>query len=256
MAEEDGAAMTLLDLVQAELARWPQPRETGGRIVVPTHCMFGSGGVVRVVIEGRGDSFVVHDGGAAIDEFASGGGEMPGAAKLLRSFLRDGGFGVNDKGEIHSPVIPRADLPPTIALIANAAKEASEHLTDRWKPKVRRDFRLELRKLLRAEFPHLRVEEEVRYAGKSAKQHRFAFSVPMAAGGQLLIDAVAHEQSAISASVLRNLDVRNANAGGLEQRVIFDDSEEWRAEDLNLLKLGATPVPFSRAHDVLGRFAA
>lgn len=254
MADENRSAMTLLQQVQVAMDEWPRPRALESVVAVPTHCMFGSGKVIRVYVAGGGARVVVHDGGAAIDELSSSGGRMPNAVKLLRGFLRPWGFSVTDRGEITSPLVPVADLAPTVALVANAAKEASDFLLDRWKPVIRRDFKQALRTLLEAEFPQLK--QEVRLSGQSTKQHRFDFSIPTKEGGELLIDAVAHEQSAISASVLKNIDVRNIAGKRVIQRVIYDDAQEWRAEDLNLLKLGATPVPFSRAQGVIERIAA
>ena len=246
--------MTLVNLVAEAMQRFPGLQDRAGMVSVPTHCMFGSGGLVTVYVAGGDAQFVVHDGGGAIDEFSRSGGQFPNAVKMVRSFVKGQGFTVSDRGEITAPLVGFDGLVGAVLLVANAAREASEFLLDRWHPVIRRDFKAALRKLLEDEFPHIR--HEVRFAGQSTKQHKFDFVLPAKAGGELLIESVAHEQSAISASVIKCIDVRNASGSHIQQRVIYDDMQEWRAEDLNLLKLGATPVPFSHAQQVIERLAA
>lgn len=254
MAEKDPPALTLLEAIRLRLAEWPAPKVSGGRVVVPTQVLFASGSIVRVFVEGRSSSFIVHDGGSAIDEFSNNGGLHPRAATVLRSHFREQGIHVGDAGEITSPGISPSEIAPTIALIANASREAEDYLMSRWKPRVRRNFKRLLRNMLEAEFPHIRPE--YRIVGPSQKQHTFDFALERSKGGLVLVDAVHNDQNAISSAVLRNLDVRSSGQHDLEQRIIYDDAEEWRAEDLNLLKLGAKVVSFSQAHEVLNRLAA
>jgi hypothetical protein len=247
--------VTTLDTVIQCLNDWPSPASVDGRVIVPTQCLFGSGSIIRVVVEGGATNFRVHDDGAAIDEFSSGGGVHPKASAALRSHFRDQGILVGKNGSISSPPVDASQLAPTIALIANASREAEELLQSRWKPRVRRNFKRLLRDLLEAEFPQ-NVAPEVRVSGSSQKQHVFDFALNRPAGGLVLVDAVHNDQNSISSTVLRNLDVKDANQTDVLQRIVFDDSEEWRAEDLNLLKLGGIVVPFSHAPEVLHRLAA
>jgi hypothetical protein len=236
------------------MSTWPQAKTAENAVVIPTHCLFGSGGVVCVHVEGRLTDFVVHDAGAAIDEFASNGGQIANPVKLLRGLLQQRGFVITDEGFISSPHLRMEEIAPAVAQVANAAREASDYLLDRWRPVIRRDFKKVLRSLLETEFPHLKSHPmEI---GASTRQHRFDFALDMKRGGVLLLDAVSHDQSAINASVIRNLDVRNGNLARVEQRIIYDDAQDWRAADLNLLSLGAKPVPFSRAQEVIERLAA
>jgi hypothetical protein len=44
--------MTVHDAVKASMAKWPGIIEDGGRILVPTHCLYPSHGVVTVIVEG------------------------------------------------------------------------------------------------------------------------------------------------------------------------------------------------------------
>lgn len=255
MAEKDPAILTNLDLVCQQLAAWPAPTRAEHRIVVPTHCLFSSGSVVRVSVVGGPATFVVHDDGAAIDEFGNGGGVHPKSALALRRHFREQGILVTDHGEITSPQVPIDALAATIVLIANASQEAEELLHSRWKPRVRRDFKRMLRDILEVEFPNS-FKPEVRIAGSSQKQHTFDFGLDTQSGGLLLVDAVHNDQNAISSAVLRSIDVRHAKRDKLALRIIYDDAEEWRAEDLNMLSLGGTVVSFTNASSVLHRLAA
>ena len=40
-----------------------------------------------------------------------------------------------------------------------------------------------------------------------------------------------------------------------DQRIIYDDQEEWTTADLNLLQVGAPAIPFSRSAEVIYRLA-
>ncbi len=254
MAEKDPSVLGLLALVRAQMATWPAIRWDADRVIVPTQCLFGSGGIVRVAVEGGTTEFVVHDDGAAIDAFSNCGGVNPKAIQALRSHFKEQGILVTDRGEITSPKVAAEALAPTIALIANASREAEDLLVSRWKPRIRRNFKRLLREMIEAEFAHMKPD--FRLVGSSQKQHVFDFALDKSGGGLVLVDAVNNDGNAISSAVVRNLDIREAKREDVEQRIIIDDAEEWRAQDINLLALGATVIPFSRASSVLTRLAA
>lgn len=255
MAEEDTFAVSVLETVLKQLSSWPAPSQEGNRILVPTQCLYGGGSIIRVAVEGGPLTFVVHDDGGAIDEFSNHGAVHPRASGALRTHFRDQGILVGRNGEITSPEVGLQELAPTIALIANASREAEDLLLSRWKPRFRRNFKRQLRNLLEAEFPNA-IKPEFRVAGSSQKQHVFDFALERTQGRLVLVDAVHNDQNAISSTVLRNLDVRDASRQGIEQRIVYDDAEEWSATDLNLLKLGGKVIPFSRAPAALHRLAA
>jgi post-segregation antitoxin (ccd killing protein) len=141
-----------------------------------------------------------------------------------------------------------------VALVANASKDAEAFLLSRWKPKVRRNFKKMLRTLLEQEFPHL--HPEFRLLGSSQKQHTFDFAVDRSRGGLVLLDAVHNDANAISSAIARNVDVSRLVRHEIEQRIVYDDEEEWRAEDLNLLSLGAKVIPLSQASAIVAKLAA
>jgi hypothetical protein len=109
--------------------------------------------------------------------------------------------------------------------------------------------------MLEIRFPKHVVRNAV-IVGASNKPHRFDSMVRLSGEKQLILDAVTREASSINAALVAHLDVRNANLPNVEQRIIYDDTENWTAADLALLKIGAPPVPFSRASQVLERLAA
>ena len=254
MADTNATDMTALAIVHSALATWPAPRVVGSAVIVPTHCVRQDGSVVRVAVVGSMGGFVVHDDGGALSELADAGAHVPDAIFALRRHFSGNGLSIADTGEILSPTVPVSDLAPTIALIANASKEAGEFLLGRWKPTTVRNFRAALRKLLEAEFPT--VEHDYVLHGASNKQHRFDFAIPRSGGNVVVLDAVTHDPNAIRSAIVRGIDVTRADAPNVQLRIVYDDDAEWSADDLSLLQLGGTLVAASNAREVLHRLAA
>jgi hypothetical protein len=141
-----------------------------------------------------------------------------------------------------------------IAHVANAAKEAASWLYEHGGVRRRRDFRKLLDAFLAESFRD--QVAETRLFGASTKPHKFANVISFSNGRKLIVDAVANDPSSINARVVANLDVKaNKDLRGVVQRIVYDDHEKWSASDLNLLKVGATTVPFSRAREVIKRVA-
>jgi hypothetical protein len=69
------------------------------------------------------------------------------------------------------------------------------------------------------------------------------------------VDAASNDASSINARLVANLDVKATNDPMIDQRIIYDDTQSWNLADLNLLQLGATIVPFSKAQSVIQRIA-
>ena len=72
----------------------------------------------------------------------------------------------------------------------------------------------------------------------------------------MVLDVVSREASSINAALVAHLDIKNANIRSIEQRIIYDDEDKWSSADLNLLRIGAIPIPFSQAASVFERLAA
>lgn len=247
--------MTMLKIVTDALGQWPQPKAIGTRVVVPTHCLTSGGTVIHVVVEGGQDNFVVHDDGAALRIFEDCGGDLKTAPRTIAMLMKPHGFNVDAFGTISAPAVNLAELAPTIMLVANAAREAAEHLIQKWRPVFRKKFKDAVRDLLEAEFPQ-RWGHDQTVIGKSNKPHHFDFTINLGQERRLFFDAVAPDANAISSTVVRHLDVANAHDDSVIQRIIYDDRVEWKASDLNLLKMGAPPLAFSGAQAALDKLAA
>jgi hypothetical protein len=247
--------MTVYDAVLAAVAEWPKASQDENRVIVPTQCLYPSNGVVGVVVEGGADTFSVHDDGAALEELDSAGGTVAYPIAVMRSATRRLGVEVSDAGVIFAPLAVRADLTATIMIVANASKYAAHRLIDSMRPRPRRNFRLELERLLETEFGRVMLQRASAIPG-AHKPHKFDFVVQVGERRRLLLDGVSPEASSINAAVVAHLDVKQANVPNLVQRIVYDDEEKWKAEDLSLLSVGAPVVPFSRAREVLKRVAA
>ena len=247
--------MTTVDTVRAALAGWPAPRLDAGSVVVPTHCLYPSNGIVHVYVEGGLREFVVHDNGDAYDQLHSMGGHEPVPGHLIRAVVRQNGLLVSDRHSIYLKDVDEAGLAGAIALVANGAKEAAEYLISRHRPAPRRPIKDELEAILTLRFPTLWRREEV-FLGGSNKQHRFDYTVDLGRKGKLLMDIAKPEPSSINAAVVAHLDVRQGKAEHLVQRIVFDDHDHWTSENLSLLGVGAIPIPLSVANDALARLAA
>ena len=239
--------------VERGLRSFFQIEELADGVRVTTTCLYPSNGLVQVTLRGGVESLVASDDGGALGEASGAGIEISEPEKLLRGFVRDRGLSLRN-GVIVTGAVPIDAAAVAVAHVANTAKEAASWLYEHGGVKRRRDFR----ELLSAYLADMFREQvaETRLVGASDKPHRFANVISFPNGRKLIVDAVAHDASSINARVVANLDVRtNWNLKGVVQRIVYDDHEHWSASDLNLLQVGATVVPFSRARDVIKRVA-
>src|ERR1700743_16119 len=221
---------------------------------VTTQCLYPSNGLISVVVRGGNETVIVSDEGGALSEAASAGIQIPFSDQLLVSQIRAQGLKVS-KGRIVSPRVPIEASAMAVLLVANASKEIAQWCYDHSKLKRSRDFRKILADFLNARFDD-RVSHNAIIAGASNKPHKFANVVNLGDGRRLIVDPVANDPSSINARVVANLDVKAANDRTIEQRIIFDDEDDWSPADLNLLNVGAIAVPFSRSTEVIDRIAA
>jgi hypothetical protein len=251
--------MNIMESTKTALADWPPMLEEDGHILVPTHCLYPSNSAVTVWI-GRGiDSFFVHDNRSAIEGLSSSGTRdrhsILYSTLVVQHVVKPYGLSIDESGLIKADKVPYEDLLSTIMLVANASKDAAIELLGRFHPRLRRNIKAELAKLLEIKFPN-HVYRNTTVLGKSNKLHKFDNLIRLPGDRQLILDAVTREASAINAALVAHLDVKNAEYPEIEQRIIYDDNDNWTAADLNLLKLGAPPVPFSHALEVLERLVA
>lgn len=247
--------MNTLEAVRTALLEWPSPRMAGSIVVVPTHCLYPSNGIVNVYVEGGRELFLVHDDGGAFDQLHSVGGHEAAPMSIIRNSVRRKGLGVSDNRAIYAKDVPLNGLGAAICLVANGSQDAAHHLVSRLRPMARRTLTEEIETILDLRFPS-RWKREEAHVGASNKQHRFDYAVTLKTDVKLLMDIVKPEASSINAAVVAHLDVQRAQPIGLVHRVIYDDQDNWSSENLSLLGVGATPIPVSVVNQVLERLAA
>ena len=251
--------MMITDVVMSAVDGWPRVFEQDGEVVVPTHCLYPSNGSVSVsVCPAIGGNYLLTDRGGAYDELGSSGSRLAPfvAARMIKHLAAGYGLMVDGNCLIRAERVKPEELMSAIVLVANASKDAAGDMLHRFRPRLRRNLKAELAELLEVQFPHHVLRNKVIVVGASNKAHRFDSAVRLSGDRQLVLDVVAREASSINAALVAHLDIKNANIFSIEQRIIYDDEEKWAAADLNLLKIGAIPVPFSKAASVLERIAA
>lgn len=226
--------------------------EVGGGLRITTNCLYPSNGLVRVIVRGGMNAVAVADDGEAVGEALAAGIELRDADKLLRDFMKRRGVIIR-QGVILAPTVPFNESPVAILQVANAAKDAANWLYDHGDIKRRHDFRELLTAYLSDRFRNHLAHGKV--VGSSNKFHNFPNIISFANGRRLLVDPVAKDPSSVNARVVANLDVKSLKDDRIEQRIIYDDEEAWSAEDLNLLKVGATIIPYRQAASVIERLA-
>jgi hypothetical protein len=217
-----------------------------------THCMYPSNGLVRVTIRGGRETIYASDEGEAVGEALSAGATLKDPDRILRGLVRAQGLEISN-GIIRSSRMPLEAAPLAILSVSNTSRDVAHWLYDHHKIRRDRDFRKMLSDFLKTSF-----EERVAAAaivGKSHKTHKFQNVISFPNGRRLIIDSVANDPSSINARVVAHLDVRNTNDATLDQRIVYDDEEKWSPADLNLLQVGASVIPFSRAPEVIQRAA-
>jgi hypothetical protein len=245
--------MNIRDLVQAAVQEVIRVDETDDGVLVATHCLYPSNDFVQVAVRGGPNEFIVSDEGGAFADIESAGAQIEKPDALVRHLLVSTGMNIVN-GVIRSPRVSREVLPIAIALTANASSDVAEWLYTHCKIKRERNFRKIVREFLRKAYDDRVVDETI--VGESNKPHKFENVIRLPNDRRLIADAVIHDASSINARVIANLDVRMAKHQGLEQRIVYDDHEEWNPADLNLLQVGATAVPFSKFPEVIARLAA
>ncbi|MFM9940907.1 MAG: hypothetical protein ACKVP7_15595 [Hyphomicrobiaceae bacterium] len=221
---------------------------------VSTHCLYPSNSSVMVTVVQWGDFYRVDDAGAALDEVSQSIQTEQNLKSMMRGIVKRRGCDLTDRGEIISPMVSYSDLRAAIVLVANASKTAAEYLLANARP-PRRDFKKAIEDILNLKFKD-KWSRNGKIAGASTKEHGFDYVVNISGGRQLALDFVMPDANSVNSAVVAHLDVRMKNAPNLEQRIVYDDMQPWRSSDIELLKAGARPVPFSSLRQSLEKLAA
>jgi len=245
--------MNKVQAIQKALSDMFVVSERNDGVEVTTQCVYPSNAFARVIVHGGVDTFVVSDEGGALREIESAGGIVVKPDKVLSPIVQRFGLQIAN-GTISAPPCGFANLGLAIALVANASKSSAEWLFEHTKIRPTENFKFEIAKLLRRDF-HQSVRSDT-LVGHSNKPHKFDNIIFLSGSRRLVIDPVVNDRSSINARVVANMDLRAAEYEGLEQRIVFDDRQDWKIEDLNLLQVGAPVIKYSRAEEVIKRLAS
>lgn len=244
--------MSQANVIKQAMSDFISVLELRDGVKVATQCIYPSGAFVNVVVRGGEDTFIVSDEGWAVREIESAGAHLANADKSLRQVVKPFGLEIHS-GVIRSPQCGLSNLPAVIAIVANASSESAEWLFSHTKIKHDEKFREAVALFLRRDYGKAVQEETI--IGNSNKPHRFDNILRIDDHRKLLIDAVSNDRNSINARVVANLDVKSANIENIIQRIVYNDMEQWNAEDLSLLSVGAPVVAYSKVKGVIDRLA-
>jgi hypothetical protein len=244
--------MSIKTTIIEKLHSISRPTDMADGFSVSTHCIYPSNTLVRVSVRVGQRSAVVSDDGGAIGEASAAGIWLGKPDKMLDALVKPRGLIVRG-GVINSKEVEFDAVPYVILHVANVARDVANWFYDHGGVQKKQDFRPLLIKSLKMEFRDNLSAAKI--AGASNKVHKFPNVIHFANGKQIIVDSVANDPQSINARVVANVDVRDAHNERIQQRIVFDDNQRWSPSDLSLLKIGATPVPFSKAKAVIGDLA-
>jgi hypothetical protein len=247
------ATIELADFVAARLCELVTIKTVSDGVCVTTHCMYPSNGLVQVTLRGGASTIVVSDEGGAMGEALAAGIPIRDFSGSLAHKVTAQGLLFRD-GLIYTPRIPVEAAPMAVLLVANASQEIARWLYEHVKIKRGRHFQELLGAFLKNTFDDLVAPATI--VGHSRKPHKFANVITFSSGRRLIIDAAVYDRTSINSRVVANLDVKANNDPLLDQRIVYDDEENWTPADLNLLQVGAFAIPFSRSSEVIERLAS
>src|ERR1039458_4694313 len=222
-------------------------------VLVTTHCMYPSNGLVRVMVRSGENTVFASDEGGAMGVALAAGIPVKEYGRQLAHLVKAQGVLIRD-GIVFAPPMPIEAAPLSVLLVANASQEIARWLYEHMKIKRTRDFKELLASFLKKTFDDRVAPATI--VGHSNKPHKFANVISFASGKRIIVDPVANEPSSVNARVVANLDIKAVQNPLIIQRIVYDDEEEWTPADLNLLQVGADVVPFSRSSEVIERLAA
>lgn len=237
--------MSCPDFILNALTPYARCFDAGDRIAVPTECLYPSNGSVTVFLTGGREGCVVSDDGKAIAEIRDHGLEIENSDRYLRQFCVPRGLKWK-RSKIFSEPVPADALSSAIALVATTSSLAAHWGVHNLKTHVRRDLRKELRVQLGLRFSDDRIREDSRLTGASGRQYRFEFIVELGGDRRLVVDGVSPEPTTINTRAIAHFDLARTDNPKFVQRLVYDETEEWGASDLNLLRMAAMLVPLTR----------
>lgn len=245
--------MSHVELIQRELANLFSVTAEDGFVRVVTHCVYPSNGLVQVAVRAGEETFVVSDEGRAVMQIQSVGASLSNTDRMIAPIIKPMGLKVA-RGVIHAPPCSASDVAYSIAVVANASKAVADWLFTHAKIRPHYNFKEVVSNFLKVAFNE-NVRPEI-IVGDSNKPHKFEHIIHAPNGRRIIVDAVVRDSNSINARFAANMDVKLANLDGVEQRIVYDDSDDWSTADLNLLRVGAPLIKFSNASEVFPRLVA
>jgi hypothetical protein len=244
--------MSNYDLVIDSLLEWMEPVTVGERVLLNTLALYPSNSCVKIGVFGSGRNLVVSDesGAVAIAATAHAG---PIDMQLVKRTALQFGLKVHSDGSIFATVDDPASLAFHISLVSNCSQKVAELLTKKGNV-VDFDYRTELDQVISSRY-HEHFKRDVRVLGSSNKPQRFDFEI-LLRGSRVFLDAVKRDSSSINSAIVAHLDVRANLQKNDRQAIIYDKREMWSAEELSLLKVGATPIEYASFQESIERIAA
>jgi hypothetical protein len=240
--------MSIVTDIGAALEMFAHPQKSDNCHVITTQYLYPSNGHVSVqVMPGLAGNLTVSDGGGALRVLSEHGLDT-GDHKRIFSVVKKYKPLVADGGEIRARRLPKnPDLLGTaIIMVARASAEVAEHGMTALRPPRSRDLENEILKVLQSRVGPSRIKRRPRMTGSSNRQYTFDFAVPQGKRGLIIIDAVEPEAASLQAKFTAHMDIKSTGTKTMEQRIVYDDQRDWKAEDLALLQMSATLVPLSK----------
>jgi hypothetical protein len=244
--------MAIVDIVRDAILDVSSLQETSSGVRVTTHCMYPSNSLVSVYVNGGNNTFVVSDDGNAIKELTASGIDLQQSTKAISNYALMLGVAYKN-GSLYTPQVSLKELSIAIILVANSSKELATHLLSNTKIKNKRNFKELVHQFLSNKFDLDKVKP-MKFIGESNKPHKFDNVIVLNNERKLIVDPVIKDAASINARVVANIDIKSKKLTGIEQRIIYDDEDDWTPSDINLLTIGATVIPFSKADLALQQF--
>lgn len=237
------------------VSRWPMCEQHGDEYAIVTHCQYPNGSLVKVRVRRSGNGWIVSDGGMSLDEALSSGIEKPEFGLNVRRVIRSKGLSFTE-GRIESPNIDLSSLFNAVVVVANAAREVAETLIYVGSHFEEDALDVRIRKILVGRFHAWVLKRPLLIHGASERIHKFHNVVEIPDGRRVLIDTVKHQGNSINSTIVANLDIMRLENHSIVQRIVFDPTENWKAEEIELLSVGAMPVALPSLTASIERIAA
>jgi hypothetical protein len=247
--------MSVVDIVSSHLKKWPSIQMVNDTVVIPTHSLYPSGSIVNIYIDMGKNHAQISDGGGAFEELLKIGDVEGPMLKSIKLFSKRHGLSVDNRGWLMSPEISLDHLASFVAIVSSASVSAANYLIDKFNPyPTANAFKADVEYKLAAHFNE-QLHKEFKYTGVE-KKHTFDFMIQLNGSQQLLLDLVVPNANSINSAVVSHLDVAKLENKNIQQRIVYNADDDWKAADISVLKLGAATVKHSSIVKLARKLAA